>query len=149
MNVKGVFSHKSDDWYTPDFIYKRYVVDCGYFDPCPLKADFDGLALHWPRNVFCNPPYSNIKAFILKGIEFWNEYQGSVVFLLPVRTDTEWFKIVSDFGCDIRFIRGRLKFGGSKSGAPFPSMLLSINGFCSCMDGRHTNKFYVTDLKYL
>ena len=70
-NLKGCFSHKSDDWSTPDFIYWLYIEKYGYFDPCPLKADFDGLSLDWSayQSVFINPPYSNILAFVQKTIE--------------------------------------------------------------------------------
>ena len=46
--------------------------------------------------------------------------------LIPARTDTKWFHeyIYNKAGVEIRFIKGRLKFGNSKSGAPFPSMLV-------------------------
>jgi site-specific DNA-methyltransferase (adenine-specific) len=49
----------------------------------------------------------------------------TVVFLLPARTDTRWFHdFVLPRAAEIRFIRGRLKFGGSKNAAPFPSMVV-------------------------
>jgi hypothetical protein len=47
------------------------------------------------------------------------------VFLIPARTDTRWFHdIVLPNAKEIRFIRGRLHFGGSKNAAPFPSMIV-------------------------
>ena len=42
----------------------------------------------------------------------------SVVALVPVRTDARWFQDYC-LGREIHFIRGRLKFGGSTSNAPF------------------------------
>lgn len=43
--------------------------------------------------------------------------------LLPARTDTAWFHDYVYGKAEIRFIRGRIKFGGSKNAAPFPSMV--------------------------
>lgn len=131
-NLKGCFSHKSDHWATPDFIYGFYVDRCGFFDPCPLHSDFDGLVIEWPKNVFVNPPYSDVLSWVRKALgeycrllRLWDE--PSIVLLLPCRTDTEWFRLLAEFGCEILFIRGRLKFGGSKLGAPFPSMIVRLN----------------------
>lgn len=44
--------------------------------------------------------------------------------LLPARTDTKWFHDYIYNVAEIRFIRGRLKFGDSKNSAPFPSMVI-------------------------
>jgi site-specific DNA-methyltransferase (adenine-specific) len=54
-----------------------------------------------------------------------NEDHGNlVVMLLPARTDTKWFHDYIYHKAEIRFIRGRLKFGDSKNSAPFPSMVV-------------------------
>ena len=42
--------------------------------------------------------------------------------LLPARTDTKWWGDVMQ-ATELRFIKGRLKFGGSKNCAPFPSVI--------------------------
>jgi site-specific DNA-methyltransferase (adenine-specific) len=47
------------------------------------------------------------------------------VFLLPARTDTIWFHdIVLKFAEEIRFLKGRLRFGDGAGQAPFPSMVV-------------------------
>lgn len=48
--------------------------------------------------------------------------------LLPVRTDTKWFHDFIYGKAEIRFIRGRLKFGNSKNSVPFPSMVVVFRG---------------------
>lgn len=55
----------------------------------------------------------------------YNEMQRgiTVVALLPARTDTRWFHEYVVRASEVRFVRGRLKFGGSKNAAPFPCML--------------------------
>lgn len=123
MNLKGVFSHKSDDWCTPEFIYS-YFMHRGYFDPCLLNPNgIDGLFIQWKEKNFVNPPYSDILRFVEKAL-FEADLGKKVVMLLPVRTDTKWFGLLSNYGCFIEFFVGRLKFNGSKTGAPFPSMLV-------------------------
>lgn len=78
---------------------------------------------------FCNPPYSRGQqgAFIRNCAE-----RGRMVMLLPARTDTLAFhKYIYDVdrhrfrkGVEVRFIKGRIKFGGATHGAPFPSMIV-------------------------
>ncbi len=49
-----------------------------------------------------------------------------VVCLVPARTDTAWWFDYCAKG-EIRFIKGRLKFGGSKNAAPFPSAIIVLS----------------------
>lgn len=48
--------------------------------------------------------------------------------LIPARTDTKAFHEYIYGKAEIRFVRGRLKFGGSKNPAPFPSMVVIFRG---------------------
>lgn len=74
-----------------------------------------------------NPPYGKgIGDWIKKAIESASD-GTTVVCLIPARTDTRWFHKYCVHG-EIRFIAGRLKFGGSKVNAPFPSMLVIFHG---------------------
>ena len=79
--------------------------------------------------VFCNPPYGRpISGWIRK---CWQEGQkpGTVVVaLVPARTDTKWFHNYIWHKAEIRFIKGRLKFGNAKNTAPFPSMIAIWRG---------------------
>lgn len=74
-----------------------------------------------------NPPYGNvIGKWIMKAWE--SSQQGTkVVCLIPSRTDTAWWHDYVMKG-EIRFIRGRLKFGGAKNSAPFPSAIVIFHG---------------------
>ena len=73
------------------------------------------------KRVFCNPPYGpGIGKWLMRGLE-----ADIAVFLIPARTDTRWFhEICLPFAREIRFIKGRLKFGGALKDAPFPSMIV-------------------------
>lgn len=126
MNTEVMFSSKSDDWSTPKEFYKALDAEFNFtYDPCPLKSKEDGLQTDWIGNIFINPPYSNIKAFLEKGLQELEKGNAkTLVYLVPARTDTKWFHEYVYNKAEIRFIRGRLKFGDSKNSAPFPSMLV-------------------------
>ena len=74
--------------------------------------------------VFCNPPYSNISEWVKKA--YYESYKPDtlIVLLIPARTDTKYFQEYIYYRSEIRFIKGRLKFGDSKTSAPFPSMIV-------------------------
>lgn len=124
-----VFSKKSDNWSTPDFIYNKYIKN-GYFDPCPLNSKEDGLLIGWKQNNYVNPPYSKIKDFVIKSI-LEHKLGKNVTLLIPARTDTRYFKDIVDYGANITFITGRLKFGNSNTSAPFPSCIIKLTGECT------------------
>ena len=91
------------------------------FDPCPPDPLLNGLKIEWGKRNFVNPPYGReIGKWIKKGFEEWKKGK-LVVFLIPSRTDTVWWHSYIMEASEIRFIKGRLKFGGSKNSAPFPS----------------------------
>lgn len=129
-----MFSSKSDLWSTPDDFFAELDKEFHFtLDVCATadntKCDdyyteeMDGLSLKWDGIVWCNPPYGrNINKWIKKAV---NAALGgaTVVMLLPARTDTKWFHELVYRRAEIRFVRGRLKFGGSNNAAPFPSMI--------------------------
>lgn len=116
----------TDRWATPRKVYEELNREFRFtFDPCPMDGTQDGTAtlfVPWAgQRVFCNPPYGpRIRRFLERALE-----ADVAVFLVPARTDTRWFHdIVLPCASEIRFLRGRLKFGDAKAGAPFPSMIV-------------------------
>lgn len=141
MEKNGVlFSSKKDDWETPQKLFDElnkefnFTVDVASSDNnykvnkhYTIKEN--GLVQNWNNErVWCNPPYGRtIEKWVEKA---WNS-SALVVMLLPVRTDTKWFHkyIYKKDIVEIRFIKGRLKFGDSKNSAPFPSMIVIFYPF--------------------
>ncbi len=128
------FSSKTDDWATPQKVFDELNDEFHFtLDPCADAenakcAKFftkrqDGLQQKWyGERVFCNPPYGRV-------IGDWVQKMAGgeaklSVGLLPARTDTRWFHDYIHGKAEIRFIRGRIKFGGHKNSAPFPSMIV-------------------------
>lgn len=101
-----------DNWYRPDH---------------PDVSRRDGFTREWhtdtDKPIWLNPPYGRvIKQWVAKAAqEAW--VGGVVVCLVPARTDTAWWH-ESCIMHEVRFLRGRLKFGNSKNSAPFPSALV-------------------------
>jgi hypothetical protein len=83
------------------------------------------LAQRWQGVVWCNPPYGrSIARWVRKAWESVEQGDAEcVVCLLPARVDTRWWHTYCARG-EVRFLRGRLRFGGAKSGAPFPSAVV-------------------------
>ena len=128
MSVSRVlFSSQSGSHATPSDLYATLDSEFGFtLDPCPLterdgEYAVDGLALSWKgQRVFCNPPYGRgIGAWLAKAAE-----ADVAVFLLPARTDTKWWHEYQPLATETRFVKGRLRFGNAKAGAPFPSVIL-------------------------
>jgi hypothetical protein len=85
----------------------------------------DALIHHWDPSTFVNPPYGpSIKKWVRKAHD--ESVRGCcVVMLLPSRTDTEWFhQYCLSPGVEIRFLKGRLKFGDGNGRCPFPSIIV-------------------------
>ena len=139
-----MFSSKKDDWETPQWLFDDLDSEFHFtLDPCADESNHkcdkfftkseDGLSKCWKgENVFCNPPYGReIGKWVRKAYETqksaWNyKYKTIVVMLVPARTDTKWFHdyIYNKENVEIRFLKGRLKFGNAKNSAPFPSMIV-------------------------
>lgn len=132
MKSGALFSSKTGEWETPQDLFEKldaefhFEVDvCAIPEnaKCPLffSPKEDGLLQNWGRRCWCNPPYGReVSRWVRKA----SETEGLVVMLLPARTDTAWFHDYILGKAEIRFIRGRLKFGNAKNGAPFPSMVV-------------------------
>ena len=128
------FSSASNEWATPQDFFNKLNEEFNFtLDPCATHENHkcakyytqedDGLAQSWDNEIiFCNPPYGRqIKSWVKKASEATG---GVVVLLIPARTDTTYFHDYIYNKSEIRFIRGRLKFGGHKNAAPFPSMVV-------------------------
>ena len=143
MVDKVLFSKNSDEWSTPDDLYERLNEEFNFdYDICATKENtkvkkfiakeqdclkYDWSTLLKSENnfapfIWCNPPYSKIGEFVKKAYE--ESLKGcTVVMLIPSRTDTKYWHDYCVNG-QIRYVRGRLKFGNSKNSAPFPSCIV-------------------------
>ncbi|MFT8362938.1 MAG: phage N-6-adenine-methyltransferase [Sporolactobacillus sp.] len=137
MVADALFKSEKMDWETPQWLFDQLNEEFDFGLDAAANAlnrkcdswiseEIDALQADWygDGNVWLNPPYG-------RHIGQWIEkaYQESrkgmtVVVLVPARTDTAWWHDWAMQADEIRFIRGRLKFVGAASSAPFPSAIL-------------------------
>lgn len=153
MQTAVMFSSASDEWATPEGVFNALNAEFGFDHDAAATADnswVDGdyfgpdHRLKWMRDaltvenwspygpvIWLNPPYSKCREFIAKAAE--ESRKGcTVVCLVPSRTDTRWWhehvwdsvRNCARPGVEVRFLKGRLKFGASANSAPFPSVVV-------------------------
>lgn len=138
------YSSATDDWATPQATYDElnrefsFVLDvCASVEnaKCPhfYTKQQDGLSKHWALDaaelgggaVWVNSPYGRgVTGKWVAKARTESLAGATVVCLLPARTDTSWFHEHVLGHAEVRFLKGRLKFGASKNSAPFPSMVV-------------------------
>ena len=138
MKTDTLFSSKNEVWATPQDFYDELNKEFNFtLDPCAnsnnakcnkyFTEEQDGLVQDWEGHVvFCNPPYGRkIYNWVKKCFNESKKPNTTVVMLIPARTDTKYFhEFIYHKAKEIRFIKGRLKFGNSENSAPFPSMII-------------------------
>lgn len=130
FQLLGMRGKDSDIRATPQRLFDDLDAEFQFdLDPCASEENAkcerfytieqDGLLKPWTGRVFCNPPYSEIRRWMVKATqELKNGNAEVVVFLVPSRTGTCWWHDFAQHH-EIRWIRGRVKFGGLETNAPF------------------------------
>ena len=134
MINNGLFTSSTDEWGTPQALFDELNKEFEFtLDVCALpenakcpnyySPEHNGLIQEWTGICWMNPPYGReIGKWVKKAYE--SSLKGAmVVCLVPARTDTAWWHDYCMKG-EVRFLRGRLRFGGSRNSAPFPSAIV-------------------------
>jgi phage N-6-adenine-methyltransferase len=128
------FQSDKHDWETPQELFEKLDREFHFtLDVCAVPENAkcthyfsptdDGLSKEWTGVCWMNPPYGReIGKWMQKALHE-SEHGVTVVCLVPARTDTEWWHKYAMQG-EIRFLRGRLRFQGANSTAPFPSAIV-------------------------
>ena len=136
---RALFTSNTEMWATPQDFFDKLNEEFHFdLDPCASPENYkcekyfteadNGLAQNWGgHRVFCNQTYGRkIAAWVKKCHD--EALKGTlIVMLIPARTDTSYFHDYIYHKAELRFVRGRLKFGDAKQGAPFPSMVVIYN----------------------
>lgn len=135
MVQKQLFSSATEEWVTPQWLFDALNKEFGFtLDVCATHANAkckrhftkveDGLSQDWADHVaWMNPPYGRAIAKWMKRAREAARRGATVVSLVPARTDTVWWHRYAMKG-EIRLLKGRLRFSGSKNSAPFPSAIV-------------------------
>lgn len=141
-------SSARDDWATPkDFFAKLdeefdFALDAAASKFSTLVPEnWYGLDHHDPArqdafsriwsidaqggNIWLNPPYGKTIGDWMAKANREARSTSKVVCLVPARTDTRWWH-ESCIQHEVRFVRGRLRFGDQVNAAPFPSAIVIV-----------------------
>lgn len=143
---KVLFSSKKHDHVTPQVLFDNINNEFNFtLDVAASQNNYkcskffteneNGLNQSWEgETTWCNPPYGReTKKWLEKGYSESRKDNLDKVFLVASRTDTKWFFNAAMKAASIYFIKGRLKFEGTDSSAPFPSAIIVFN---RCMEGK-------------
>ena len=143
QTMKTMMSSTKMDWQTPQAFFDKLNQEFNFtLDPATngtnaLCSKFfteaqDALAQSWQgETCYVNPPYGRVlKNWIRKAYEESQDPNTTVVMLIPARTDTKYWHEYVMQASEIRFVQGRLKFGGGQTDdpAPFPSAVVVFKG---------------------
>jgi len=125
-------------WSTPQSLFDKLNAEFGFsIDVCadhdnkkvvPYLTREQGLSAPWRGKCWLNPPYGReISAWMKKAFE--ESLSGAtVVALVPSRTNAPWWHDYVMRSDEIRFIRKKVPFVGSKRGVPFFGSVIVIFG---------------------
>lgn len=154
MNTEVMFSSNDQTWETPLDLFNKLNYEFQFtLDVCalPLTAkcnnyytpEINALEQDWNGNIcWMNPEYNNAYIWMKKAYEESLKSYCIVVCLVPARTDTKWWDEFAMKASEIRFIKGRLKFGNSKNSAPFPSAIIIFDKY------KRNNKGLIVSMYY-
>lgn len=136
LNERGT-TDETLQWCKDKLGIQQYDLDVAASDElhvCPTyytKAD-DGLNKPWFGNVWCNPPYDNIAAWVGYA---WTVFRlgqvKSISMLLPVRTEQPfWQQMIEPYRdlpgepVQTHFLPKRTRFKGFSGSPPFSCVLV-------------------------
>ena len=141
---KNRFASNNQEYETPDSLFQKinaiynFTLDvCA--DECNHKCDTyfskedDSLNQTWSGNCWMNPPYKDMKKWVIKAYKESRKDNCLVCCLIPARTNTSWWHDYCMRG-KILFIKGRPKFKGCIHGLPQP---LAFVIFSNKIDGNY------------
>lgn len=124
------FASKNQEYATPENLFKILDDEFNFtLDVCAneknkkvfnyYSENDNALNKNWVGICWMNPPYKDMKKWIIKAYNESVINNSVIVCLIPARTNTSWWHDYCMKG-EIRFIKGRPKFEGCKHGLPQP-----------------------------
>ncbi|MCW4040550.1 MAG: phage N-6-adenine-methyltransferase [Candidatus Bathyarchaeota archaeon] len=124
----------SDEWETPDEVYDelcerfniRPVLDvCTTRKMSKCKKFFtkDATSKNWTESVWCNPPHSRTKDFVLKAEAEWFRNNIDIMMLVPANSVCAGYfdKILDEGHATYHRLSGRIRFLVDGKPSEYPS----------------------------
>ncbi len=151
MSVRAA-TRESDERETPKELFDFVCERVGEFtlDACAtrenakcrdfISVETDGLVAPWSGGVWCNPPYSDIEAWVTKAAVQMVQPASCerIVMLVPASPETDWWWSLWHKATEIVFLSPRVRFmkAGQKMGSPpFASALALLQPRLAAVSG--------------
>lgn len=134
---KSMVSSKTNEWETPQWLFNELDMEFNFtLDPCSTHnnkkckkyytIEDNGIMQDWSNDiVFMNPPYGGQTRKWIEHAYLQSLKGALVVCLIVSSTDRSyWHDYIFPFAAQIRWIRGRIKFGDAISTAPFANAII-------------------------
>jgi phage N-6-adenine-methyltransferase len=131
----NVSTKQSDEWQTPQWLFDALDSEFGFTldgaatpsnAKCKLFSTINTEQDWSNHRVFCNPPYSDIETFVVRAFD-----ADIAVLLLPVRTDSDWHRMLIERKVELRYFRRRINFlenGVEMTSPRFASLIAIVKG---------------------
>ncbi len=134
------FESAKQEWETPNSFFSKlnkefnFTIDLAADETnhkCPvyLSKQTDAMDCSWLGIGWLNPPYGStgkykLSEWIKKSYLESQKHNSTIVILTPARTNTNWWHEYCMKAKEIKFVKGRPKFGGAKYGLPQPLAII-------------------------
>jgi phage N-6-adenine-methyltransferase len=136
--LAAMWTSKTAEYPTPDDFYREVDAEFHFELDAAASAgnakcelfytkEQDGLRQPWaPHRTWVNPPYDeHLDRWLVKAYEEAQRGATTVVMLIPARTDRAWWhEHVMGKASEVHYVKGRLKFNGLTTAAPFASAVV-------------------------
>ena len=125
------FKSNTVEWATPADVFDPLNREFGFTMDVAATAENakcakyyteadDGLKQPWEGVCWMNPPYGkDVPKWMARALD--ESKRGvTTVCLIPARTNTKWFHDLCLAVAEVRFVKGRPKFGDADHGLPLP-----------------------------
>lgn len=134
---RGLRGHTTrNGWTTQRALFDKLNAEFGFTHDAACTPENalaepigDGLRDEWRGIVWCNPPYDKTLGEWVAKAHAEARRGVTSVLLVPVRTSVAWWHDHALHADEIRYQRGRLRFGGASVNAPFDSVILVFRGW--------------------
>ena len=84
----------------------------------------DGLSYDWTETSWLNPPFVEVKKWVRKAFEDSTKYNSTIVMLVMVKANTNWWRDYVMKAKEVRFINQKVQFKNTSQGLRFPTCII-------------------------
>ena len=132
---KAKMTSDSQEYETPDEIFIPLTKEFHFqLDGCASPENHkchdyyskldDCFTKHWDRTTWVNPEFYTVRKFVKKGFEDSRDFNSTIVMLVLVKSNTNWWRDYVMKSKEVRFINQKVQFKNTAQGLRFPACIV-------------------------